>query len=1187
MISSGSRLGAYEIRTRLGSGGMGHVYRAWDPRLERDVAIKVLPHHLTSDPVARERLRREALAAAALDHPFICKIFEIGEHDDTLFVVMEHVVGETLHARLGHGPLPPSDALRIAGEIAEALEPAHARRIVHRDLKPSNVMLTAQGRVKVMDFGLAKQLPAESLRAAEPTTADVYVNRPVMPLTDPDLRVGTPDYMAPEQVLGATIDERSDLFAFGILLCELLTGIHPFRRASAGETMTAILREPPALTSSGASPLPGPVAAVLRRLLAKAPADRPGTIAEVRQDLNRLASSIGRSGGTPLGTPETDARPSRTMIGRDAEHAELRRRMDQAIAGQGSIVLIGGEPGIGKTRLTQALLADARERGCFAVVGHCYEGEGAPPYVPFVETLEYSARVVPPSTFRHALGDAAPEVAKLMPELRTVFPDIPEPIQLPPEQQRRFLFNAYREFLGRCCALSPLVVVLEDLHWADEPTLQLLQHVAQSVATMPLLIVGTYRDVELDVERPFAQTLESLLKERLASRISLRRLPASGVESMLQALSGQPPPSSLSRVVFKETEGNPFFVEEVFHHLAEDGQLFDATGAWRAELRVDTLRVPEGVKLVIGRRLRRLSETARRVLTTAAVIGRTFSVALLEALEPGQSDPVLDALEEAERAQLIAAEPSGRESRFRFTHELIRQTLTDALLMPRRQRLHARIAEALERVYATSREKQAPALAHHLYQAGTASDAEKTNQYLLLAADQARTAAAYEESLGYLDKALSLREGEVAGSRVADLHARRAAALRSLGRASEAADAFERAIALFDEVGDVENLAARAIDLVAVHISKQRPGEALRVADRVLERLDESAPMLRCSLLLVRASSLSWGGDCDSGFAALAQAKEFQGSLADPDLDRVSAWVEATISWSAMQVDRAIGASRNAMRCSRALGNVWSEVDVAWTEPYSAMICGRPVEGVRLIEERSALAVRVGHQSVVHALKQALVIGVMYGGDLDAAEAACRECMAFGQTVETGFGFVDHLDLGLINSYQGRSVEAMAHFQEAMKREPRFVLSGVAPTTAAWALAHDGDVAASEVLRVHVPRLPDELEREKARQRTYDAMCRKARARQVTGGSVFGYRNRDVVDAKGRRSHVERQIDETQAAVVREVFSLCANGYGKAAIAKHLNAKAAPAPRAQQGRPHAWAPSSVREVLCLPRIAEC
>jgi predicted ATPase len=156
-----------------------------------------------------------------------------------------------------------------------------------------------------------------------------------------------------------------------------------------------------------------------------------------------------------------------------------------------------------------------------------------------------------------------------MPELRRIFPDIPPAIELPAEQQRRFLFNVYLEFTDRSCALTPMAVVLEDLHCADEPTLQLLQHLSQAISTMPLLVVGTYRDVELDVTRPFAQTLEMLVRQRVASRISLRRLSASGVESMLRGLGGQPPPSSLSRVIFRETEGNPFFVEEVFHHPGE------------------------------------------------------------------------------------------------------------------------------------------------------------------------------------------------------------------------------------------------------------------------------------------------------------------------------------------------------------------------------------------------------------------------------------------------------------------------------------------------------------------------------------------------------------------------------------------------------------------------------------------
>jgi len=157
-LTPGTQLGSYQVLERLGSGGMGEVYLAYDLRLYRRVAIKLLPTHLTADAVARERLRREALAAAALDHPFICKIFEIGEDQGTLFIVMEYIRGETLNARLRAGPLPRSDALRIAGEVAEALEAAHAKPLVHRDLKPANVMLTSQDRAKVMDWGWPRGL---------------------------------------------------------------------------------------------------------------------------------------------------------------------------------------------------------------------------------------------------------------------------------------------------------------------------------------------------------------------------------------------------------------------------------------------------------------------------------------------------------------------------------------------------------------------------------------------------------------------------------------------------------------------------------------------------------------------------------------------------------------------------------------------------------------------------------------------------------------------------------------------------------------------------------------------------------------------------------------------------------------------------------------------------------------------
>jgi eukaryotic-like serine/threonine-protein kinase len=274
----GERLGPYEIVAPIGRGGMGVVYRARDPRLDRQVAIKVLHAETSADTQARERFRREAMAIAALDHPYICKIFEIGEEEKTLYLVMELVGGDTLHQRLRSGPLPMPEALRVAGEIAEALHEAHAGGFLHRDLKPSNIMLSAQGHVKVMDFGLSKRL--EPVASPDATTLDAGE----APLTRDGAIVGTPDYMSPEQLKGRRLDARSDLFSFGVMLAEMTSGTHPFRGASTMETISAVVSEPPSLGAN----VPDGVSAVVRRLLSKEVEKRHASAAEVRDELARL-----------------------------------------------------------------------------------------------------------------------------------------------------------------------------------------------------------------------------------------------------------------------------------------------------------------------------------------------------------------------------------------------------------------------------------------------------------------------------------------------------------------------------------------------------------------------------------------------------------------------------------------------------------------------------------------------------------------------------------------------------------------------------------------------------------------------------------------------------------------------------------------------------------------------------------
>ena len=298
MTASRTKFGPYTIVSPLGAGGMGEVYRAHDPRLGRDVAIKILAAHRASDPDALARMIRESRLVAALDHPGVVTIHDVGEEDGQFYLVTELVEGETLRDRLKRGPLPTPEALDYAMTIASALAAAHVRGVVHRDLKPENVMISAGGRVKVLDFGIAKFVaPAEAATAAPQPT-----------LTEAGTAVGTPPYMAPEQLDGRTIDHRVDQFAFGVMVYELLAGRRPFNGATAPELSAAILRDEPAHLTSIRRDVPAPLARIVVRCLAKSPDDRYASTT----DLAHAMSDV-RTDWSVLTPPAAivDGRPAR------------------------------------------------------------------------------------------------------------------------------------------------------------------------------------------------------------------------------------------------------------------------------------------------------------------------------------------------------------------------------------------------------------------------------------------------------------------------------------------------------------------------------------------------------------------------------------------------------------------------------------------------------------------------------------------------------------------------------------------------------------------------------------------------------------------------------------------------------------------------------------------------------------
>jgi len=677
--------------------------------------------------------------------------------------------------------------------------------------------------------------------------------------------------------------------------------------------------------------------------------------------------------------------------------------------------------------------------------------EGAPPYIAFVEILESAARVIPPPALREALGDSAPEVAKLLPELRRLFPDIPPPLELPPEQERHYLLNSVREFLARAARAQPLLLVLDDLHWGDDSTLLLLQHIAQQLREVPVLILGTYRDVELDVGRPLARALEGLLRQRLAHRIALRRLPQDGVAAMLRALSGQQPPALLVQAVYAETEGNPFFVEEVFQHLAEEGKLFDAQGRWRADLRVGELEVPEGVRLVIGRRLERVCEECRRVLTAAAVIGRGFSFELLEALgDPsagsGQAmdvDALLDAIDEAERARLIIAASDGPEARFTFAHELIRQTLVSGLSLPRRQRLHLRIAEAMERAYRRNLEEHAADLAHHLHQAGAAADPEKTVRYLALAGDQALAAAAFEDALRCYEDALSLQPADDRRAR-ADLLFKRGLALRSLGRWEEALADWRQALAAYEKLGDSEAVAS-----ICARISEQlawggRWLDSLDAARRGLSAVGEAVSRPRCYLLALTATAQSLAGDYKGGDDHVTQALKMAQNLDDGRMLGVVLQFNSMRHWSHMRLREAVEAGLRAAQLLREAGDLWNLVDALWLTQLSLLLLGRLDEVAEVGKELEPLAARIGHLgAVVNAGRHREHCRFMLTGDIKRYEEFARGDLQLCRRIGTPVISDSYSYVGLAHVWRGRFQEAVESFREAARLEPPGFLAGL------------------------------------------------------------------------------------------------------------------------------------------------
>ena len=325
-------------------------------------------------------------------------------------------------------------------------------------------------------------------------------------------------------------------------------------------------------------------------------------------------------------------------VGRVAEREQLRAMLEAAVDGRGGMALIGGAAGLGKSRLTREAAEMATRLGMQVLTGHCVDMTSPTPYQPSIDQLEQAARAASPEGFRTALGVNAPEVAKLLPSLRQRYDDIPPSPELTPEQERRYMLHGVVEFIVRAASNQPILLTFEDLHWADESTVLLLRHISTRLSSTRVMIIGTYRDDELELNRPLTASIGPLVRDGGALDLHPRLLSVEEVTAVVVARAGKEAPPELIDLVFAETQGNPFFVEELFRHLRESGRLFDDDGNWRPGFEIGETEVPQGVRLLIGQRLERLDPRHRKALASAAVIGRTFGFAELALVAGGDDD---------------------------------------------------------------------------------------------------------------------------------------------------------------------------------------------------------------------------------------------------------------------------------------------------------------------------------------------------------------------------------------------------------------------------------------------------------------------------------------------------------------------------------------------------------------------
>ena len=592
----------YQVLSSLGSGGMGAVYEAQQLSLHRRVALKFLPAECIQDPVWLARFQREARTASALNHPNICTIYDTGESAGRPFLSMELVEGQTLAA---FEPRPLSELAGIIRQIARALAAAHAAGVIHRDIKPQNVMVRDDGIVKVLDFGLARQLPkSESHRFLPEGTG-----------TEPGSPIGTPLYMSPEQARAEPVEASSDVFSLGTVFYELATGHHPFRADSKVGILQAVIARVPVVPSRLNPEIPAVLEGLIQRMLSKDSALRP-TAMEVEAILTDSAEKI-------PACSQQRVKPRTLTVGRQNEWAALRTALDDAAAGRGSMLCVTGEPGLGKTVLVENFLEDlsADDQNWSVARGRCSERlAGAEAYLPFLEALDNLLQGEHGASAAQVMKVLAPTWYVQLAPLATDDSSLNVALAQASQERRKRELGSFLRELSRH---HPAVVFLEDVHWADPSSVDLLAYLGARCTELRLVFVVTYRPSDLlRSQHPFGAVKLELQGKGICREIALPLLIRYEFDRYhTQAYYGNQYPEEIADVHNARTEGNPLFKVDLLRHLHDRGVIVQKDDRWDLVRAVPDFQreLPESVRGMIQRKVGQLSTDDRHLLMAVPV----------------------------------------------------------------------------------------------------------------------------------------------------------------------------------------------------------------------------------------------------------------------------------------------------------------------------------------------------------------------------------------------------------------------------------------------------------------------------------------------------------------------------------------------------------------------------------------